>query len=48
MPAGPTKMTQTATWVGVDCTDGLKPGDMLMPGGMKANVTDMMKMMGGN
>ncbi len=47
MPAGPTKMTQTATWVGADCTDGLAPGDMLMPGGMKMNVTDMMKMMGG-
>jgi hypothetical protein len=48
MPAGPTKMTQTAAWVGADCTDGLKPGDMLMPGGMKMNVSDMMKMMGGN
>jgi hypothetical protein len=48
MPAGPTKMTQTATWVGADCTDGMNPGDMLMPGGMKMNVTDMMKMMGGN
>jgi hypothetical protein len=48
MPAGPTKMTQTASWVGADCTDGLMPGDMLMPGGMKVNVKDMMKMMGGN
>jgi hypothetical protein len=48
MPSGPTKMTQTATWVGADCTDGLAPGDMLMPGGMKVNVSDMMKMMGGN
>ncbi len=47
MPSGPTTMTQTATWKGTDCTDGLKPGDMLMPGGMKVNVTDMMKMMGG-
>ena len=43
----PTNMTQTATWVGDACTDGLAPGDMLMPGGMKVNVTDLMKMMGG-
>jgi hypothetical protein len=47
MPAGPSKMSQTATWVGADCTDGLAPGDMLMPGGMKVNINDMSKMMGG-
>jgi len=38
-------MTQTATWTGA-CTD-LKPGEMLMPGGMKVNVNDMMNGMGG-
>ncbi len=38
-------MTQTATWTG-DCAD-LKPGELLMPGGMKMNINDAMKGMGG-
>jgi len=40
-------MKQEARWVSADCSDGLEPGDMLMPGGMKTNIKDMMKMMGG-
>jgi hypothetical protein len=45
--AGGGNMTQQATWVGADCTDGMTPGEMLMPGGMKVNVNEMMKTMGG-
>jgi hypothetical protein len=44
---GTNNMTQEARWISADCTDGMAPGDMLMPGGMKTNVKDMMKMMGG-
>jgi len=44
---GSTSMTQEARWVSDACTDGMAPGDMLMPGGMKVNVNDMMKMFGG-
>lgn len=45
--AGTNVSKQEARWVGAECSDGLEPGDMLMPGGMKTNVKDMMKMMGG-
>jgi hypothetical protein len=45
--AGTNVSRQEARWVGAECTGGLAPGDMLMPGGMKMNVNDMMKMMGG-
>jgi hypothetical protein len=45
--AGAGNMTQEARWVSADCTDGMAPGDMLMPGGMKVNVNEMMKMFGG-
>lgn len=45
MPANST-MTQHAQWTG-DCANGLMPGDMLMPGGMKLNVQQMLKGMGG-
>ena len=31
-------MTQTATWMG-ECANGLQPGEMLMPNGMKMNLT---------
>ena len=44
---GAGNMTQEARWISTDCTDGMAPGDMLMPGGMKVNVNDMMKMFGG-
>lgn len=39
-------VTQTARWVGAACREGLTPGDMLMPGGMKMNVRDLERMMG--
>lgn len=45
MPANST-IVQRATWTG-DCQNGLAPGDMVMPGGMKMNVRDLMGMMGG-
>jgi hypothetical protein len=38
-------ITQHAQWTG-DCANGLQPGDMLMPGGMKMNIRDIMEMMG--
>jgi hypothetical protein len=44
---GAGNMTQEARWISAECTDGMAPGDMLMPGGMKINVNEMMKMMGG-
>jgi hypothetical protein len=43
---GKTDMTQTVHWVGADC-DGMKPGEMMMPGGSKIDATQMMKAMGG-
>ena len=46
MPANST-ITQHARWMG-DCANGLAPGDMLMPGGTKINVRQMMNMMGGD
>jgi hypothetical protein len=36
-----TEMIQEARWVGATCT-GLKPGEMLMPNGMKVDATRMM------
>ena len=45
--SGNNSMTQEAKWVAAQCTDGLSAGDMLMPGGIKMNVNDMMNMMGG-
>jgi hypothetical protein len=44
---GTNNMTQEARWISDACTDGMAPGDMLMPGGMKVNVNEMMKMFGG-
>jgi hypothetical protein len=45
MPANST-IVQHARWMG-DCANGLAPGDMMMPGGMKMNVREMMNTMGG-
>jgi hypothetical protein len=48
-PAGvPVQMTITmdAKWLG-PCKADQKPGDMIMPGGMKINVTDMQRARGG-
>jgi hypothetical protein len=50
MPKGmddKTDITQTVTWVGSECTGGLKPGEMEMPGGMKIDATRLMQSMGG-
>lgn len=47
MEGGPPKLpkhsviTQNATWAG-ECADGMQPGDMLMPGGMKVNALKAM------
>lgn len=45
--AGSHVSKQEAQWVNAECSDGLAPGDMLMPGGKKMNVEEMKKMMGG-
>lgn len=45
MPAE-TKMTIEAKWTGA-CKAGQKPGDMMMPNGMKMNIKDMPRMPGG-
>lgn len=34
-----------ARWVGATCSDGMVPGDMLMPGGIKVNLKSMKGMM---
>jgi hypothetical protein len=39
-------MTIAATWAG-ECKKGQKPGDMIMPGGVKLNVRDMQKLQAG-
>ncbi len=36
-----TLMTQTSRWMGATCTDGLVPGDIAMPGGIKFNIRQM-------
>ena len=38
-------MTIEAKWLGA-CKAGQKPGDIMMPGGMKMNITDMEKLKG--
>lgn len=48
--SGATNMEQKARWTSDTCSDGMQPGDMLMPGGIKVNVkqmSDMMKSLGG-
>lgn len=47
-PAGmpsKTDMEHTARWVGDTCSDGMQPGDLLMPGGIKMNMNKMVEMM---
>lgn len=36
------KMTLTAKWAGA-CKEGQKPGDIVMPGGLKMNMRDLQK-----
>jgi hypothetical protein len=46
LPAGgTTSMTIDAKWLGA-CKADQRPGDMILPGGMKMNVNDMQKMQG--
>jgi len=40
---GSITMTMQAKWLGA-CKADMKPGDMIMPGGMKINVMDMQRM----
>ncbi len=40
-------ITQDVRWVSPTCGNGLKPGEMLMPGGMKVDVVKMLKSPGG-
>jgi hypothetical protein len=42
MPGGALTMTVTATWLG-PCAADQKPGDMIMPNGMRINILDMQK-----
>lgn len=41
-----TAMTQNAKWLAAACPDGVKPGDMQMPGGITINANDMIKSLG--
>jgi hypothetical protein len=43
--AGPINMTITAKWLG-PCEAGQKPGDLILPGGMKINLRDMQNRVG--
>ena len=47
MPGMPkdTAMTLEAKWLGA-CKDGQKPGDIVMPGGIKMNVLDIERLKG--
>jgi hypothetical protein len=40
----PTLMTQTATWKGATCADGMKPGDVSLGNGIKMNVKQMQQL----
>jgi hypothetical protein len=42
-PKGPQKtvVVQTARWLGPACGNGMKPGDIAIPGGMKFNVKQL-------
>jgi len=42
LPGGSMTMTMNAKWLG-PCTADQKPGDMIMPGGVKMNILDMQK-----
>jgi hypothetical protein len=44
--AGDSTMQLEAKWLGA-CKPDQKPGDIMMPGGMKMNIKDMEKMTGG-
>lgn len=42
MPRGTMTMTVTGKWLG-PCTAGQRPGDVIMPGGLKLNILQMQK-----
>lgn len=42
-PSGDSKVAMEAKWTGA-CRSDQKPGDVIMPGGMKMNIVDMQKM----
>jgi hypothetical protein len=42
LPAGTMTMTMTGKWLG-PCTADQKPGDMIMPNGLKLNILEMQK-----
>jgi len=42
-PRGEMQMSMEGKWLGA-CTADQKPGDMIMPGGMKINILEMRKM----
>ena len=42
LPGGSMTMVMTAKWLG-PCAADQKPGDMIMPGGMKINILDIQK-----
>jgi uncharacterized protein (DUF2237 family) len=44
-PGGQTHMNIAARWTG-PCKAGMRPGDMILPGGMKMNVLDLQRMRG--
>lgn len=43
--ATPTNFVQKARWVSETCSDGLEPGDMMMPGGTKMNMSKLKGML---
>ena len=45
-PRGDMTMSTEAKWLGA-CKPDQKPGDLIMPGGMKINIRDMQKMRAG-
>ena len=42
LPSGSMTMTMAAKWLG-PCAADQKPGDMIMPGGIKLNILEMQK-----
>lgn len=43
VPGGGITMTMNGTWLG-PCAAGQRPGDVVMPGGLKLNIRDMRKL----
>jgi len=42
VPGGKSSVTMSAKWLG-PCAAGQRPGDMIMPNGMKVNIPDLQK-----